>query len=166
MGGKSYYCDYCSCFLKNDINVRKVHNSGLGHKIAKLRYMRRFEEPRKVLEEECKKEPCIRFLSGRYCKFDLCCNSSHFNQKQLERLAKIAEKLEKSQARKSSMKSLNLGNGVALPWIITGRVNNKKICQKIKRLPESLKPINFNRMSNDVTNSEWGRYKKKMLHNN
>lgn len=43
MGGKSYYCDYCCCFLKNDVNVRKTHNSGLTHNMAKLRYMRRFE---------------------------------------------------------------------------------------------------------------------------
>lgn len=43
MGGKSYYCDYCCCFLKNDLNVRKLHNGGIAHAIAKSNYLKRYE---------------------------------------------------------------------------------------------------------------------------
>jgi len=43
MGGKSYYCDYCCCFMKNDLNVRKLHNGGISHTIAKTNYMKRYE---------------------------------------------------------------------------------------------------------------------------
>lgn len=48
MGGKSYYCDYCCCFMKNDLNVRKLHNAGVLHSAAKATYMRRFEGRKKI----------------------------------------------------------------------------------------------------------------------
>ncbi|XP_036328338.1 uncharacterized protein LOC118740773 [Rhagoletis pomonella] len=156
MGGKSYYCDYCCCFLKNDINVRKTHNSGLSHKMAKVRYMRRFEEPRKVLEEERNKQPCFRFLNGMYCKFDLMCNSSHFNEDQLQHLQKIAERAEKTRKRKFSSKSTKGSENILqFPWPNV-RANNKKRRRRIKRLPESLQPINFNRMNKAYLDIEWG----------
>lgn len=43
MGGKSYFCDYCCCFMKNDINVRKLHNSGIAHTICKANYVLRLK---------------------------------------------------------------------------------------------------------------------------
>lgn len=43
MGGKSYFCDYCRCYMKNDIKVRKTHNEGLAHTITKFTFMRRYE---------------------------------------------------------------------------------------------------------------------------
>lgn len=43
MGGKSYFCDYCRCFMKNDRKVRQTHNEGLQHKIVKTSYMKMFE---------------------------------------------------------------------------------------------------------------------------
>ncbi|KAL9923492.1 zinc finger matrin-type protein 5 isoform 2-T2 [Glossina fuscipes fuscipes] len=85
MGGKSYYCDYCQCYMKNDVNVRKVHNSGLSHKIAKVTYMKRYENPVKVYEEEIKKTPCSRYSKG-YCKFGLYCQFSHYDENQLKEL--------------------------------------------------------------------------------
>ncbi|CAD7000394.1 unnamed protein product [Ceratitis capitata] len=154
MGGRSYYCDYCCCFIKNDVNVRKTHNSGLIHKMTKLRYMRRFEDPKKVLEEESKKEPCTRFLNGKYCKFDLMCNSTHFNEQQLKQLRKIVEAQERTQSLKTTTTARD-DNSVKLPWQRFHNKNNIKKF-KIKRLPESLKPINFNRMRNDCPNVEWG----------
>ncbi|XP_030384565.1 uncharacterized protein LOC115631858 isoform X2 [Scaptodrosophila lebanonensis] len=65
MGGKSYYCDYCRCFMKNDLNVRKLHNSGLSHTVAKVTFMKQFEDPRKLLEEERAKIPCTRFSAKK-----------------------------------------------------------------------------------------------------
>ncbi|XP_054743270.1 uncharacterized protein LOC129247922 [Anastrepha obliqua] len=154
MGGKSYYCDYCLCFLKNDINVRKIHNSGLTHKIAKIRYMRSFTDPRKVLEEECSKESCYRYLSGRYCKFDLLCNSTHFNKIQLQRLREIADRLERTRRQKPDPKAVNeIKKKIILPWQSN---DGKKRRQETKRFTESLKPISFNRMNSDSLNLEWG----------
>lgn len=153
MGGKSYYCDYCCCFLKNDINVRKTHNSGLTHNMAKLRYMKRFEDPRKVLEQEIKKEPCTRYLNGRYCKFDLMCKSTHFNEEQFEHLRKMVKRLEKVQTSKVTDK-LKSGKQIILPWYKSIGKSNKII--NIKRLPESLKPINFDRINDNYLQLEWG----------
>lgn len=43
MGGKTYYCDHCKCYMKNNINVRKTHNAGLSHIIAKVSHYRRYQ---------------------------------------------------------------------------------------------------------------------------
>ena len=43
MGGKSYFCDYCRCYMKNDVKLRKTHNEGLAHTIMKVAIMRRYE---------------------------------------------------------------------------------------------------------------------------
>nr|XP_014087359.1 zinc finger matrin-type protein 5 [Bactrocera oleae] len=153
MGGKSYYCDYCCCFLKNDVNVRKTHNSGLTHNMAKLRYMRRFEDPRKVLEQEVNKEPCTRYLNGRYCKFDLMCKSTHYNKEQLEQLRKIVKRLEKFQRPKVIGKLKNDKKRM-LPWHRNSEKSYKLM--NIKRLPESLRPINFDRFNDDCLKLEWG----------
>lgn len=153
MGGKSYYCDYCCCFLKNDVNVRKTHNSGLVHNMAKLRYMRRFEDPRKVLEQEAIKEPCMRYLNGKYCKFDLMCKFTHFNEAQLEHLRKMVKRLEKAQTSKVIDKRKK-HNKIILPWYKSGEKNNKIINHK--RLPESLQPINFDRINDEFLKLEWG----------
>lgn len=54
MGGKSYFCDYCCCFMKNDLNVRKLHNAGVSHCAAKANYLRRFEgKQRKNYKNSC-----------------------------------------------------------------------------------------------------------------
>lgn len=108
MGGKRYYCDYCQCFMINDIKVRKTHNDSVSHKTNKIRCMRKFDgienicnllkywlqifafdyfhlDPRKVYEEEIAKPTCRHFLRG-YCRFDLYCQSSHYTQKELDEL--------------------------------------------------------------------------------
>uniref|UniRef100_A0A1A9VZM0 C3H1-type domain-containing protein n=1 Tax=Glossina brevipalpis TaxID=37001 RepID=A0A1A9VZM0_9MUSC len=111
MGGKSYYCDYCQCYMKNDLNVRKVHNSGLSHKIAKVTYMKRYENPIKVYEEESAKKPCSRYHKG-YCKFGLYCQFSHYNESQLKLLEIIVQRLKSKceKQKKSSLKKY-------LPWL-------------------------------------------------
>ncbi|EDW39505.1 GL10067 [Drosophila persimilis] len=62
--GQSYFCDYCGCFMKSDLNVRKLHNNGISHTVAKYRYMRRFEDAAKILAEERLKNPCQRYSKG------------------------------------------------------------------------------------------------------
>ncbi|XP_034473195.1 zinc finger matrin-type protein 5 [Drosophila innubila] len=105
MGGKSYYCDYCCCFMKNDLNVRKLHNAGISHTTAKATYMRRFEDPRKMLAAERMKRPCKRYFAG-FCKFQLLCNFGHYSEKQLKQLEKIVSRLKnkRSKRKKSSHK--------------------------------------------------------------
>lgn len=39
------------------------------------------------------KKPCKRYLAG-YCKFQLLCNFSHYNEKQLKQLEEIGASLE------------------------------------------------------------------------
>ncbi|XP_017130398.1 uncharacterized protein LOC108148057 isoform X2 [Drosophila elegans] len=96
MGGKSYYCDYCCCFMKNDLNVRKLHNDGISHTIAKTNYMRRYDDPEKILIEERAKIPCQRYFGG-YCKFELFCKYSHYNEKEIQELEKLEDQLPKEK---------------------------------------------------------------------
>ncbi|XP_034098577.1 uncharacterized protein LOC117564063 [Drosophila albomicans] len=132
MGGKSYYCDYCCCFMKNDLNVRKSHNAGIAHCTAKATYMRRFEHPRKILEEERMKIPCKRFFAG-YCKFQALCKFGHFNPKQMQQLQKIVSKLKKKQSSK-----------------------RKKMPQLKQNLPPSLQSINLTKLKQSNLESSWG----------
>ncbi|XP_062142526.1 zinc finger matrin-type protein 5 [Drosophila sulfurigaster albostrigata] len=132
MGGKSYYCDYCCCFMKNDLNVRKSHNAGIAHCTAKATYMRRFENPRKILEEERMKIPCKRFFTG-YCKFQALCKFGHFNPKQMQQLEKIVSKLKKKQ-----------------------RSKRKKMPQLKQNLPPSLQSINLTKLKQSNLKSSWG----------
>ncbi|KAH8410526.1 hypothetical protein KR215_011882 [Drosophila sulfurigaster] len=152
MGGKSYYCDYCCCFIKNDLNVRKSHNAGIAHCTAKATYMRRFErktnltiineinykiflkclDPRKILKEERMKIPCKRFFAG-YCKFQALCKFGHFNPKQMQQLEKIVGKLKKKQ-----------------------RSKRKKMPQLKQNLPPSLQSINLTKLKQSNLKSSWG----------
>ncbi|XP_060666047.1 uncharacterized protein LOC132798271 [Drosophila nasuta] len=132
MGGKSYYCDYCCCFMKNDLNVRKSHNAGIAHCTAKATYMRRFEHPRKILEEERMKIPCKRFFAG-YCKFQALCKFGHFNAKQMQHLEKIVSKLKKKQSSK-----------------------RKKMPQLKQNLPPSLQSINLTKLKQSNLELSWG----------
>ncbi|EDV31062.1 uncharacterized protein Dana_GF15171 [Drosophila ananassae] len=138
MGGKSYFCDYCCCFMKNDINVRKLHNSGIAHTICKANYVLRLKDPRTVLMEERLKQPCLRYFSG-YCKFELFCKNSHFTKKQLEKL----EKLVLTQNRRESRKKQKPRKW---PW--------KTLSQK--GLPPSLQPINLTLLKKSNFELNWG----------
>ncbi|XP_017061095.1 zinc finger matrin-type protein 5 [Drosophila ficusphila] len=135
MGGKSYYCDYCCCFMKNDLNVRKLHNDGISHTIAKTNYMRRFEDPKKILAEERQKVPCKRYFGG-YCKFDLFCKYCHYSAKELQELEKLVIAKKKSRRRKKANK---------WPW--------KTHVQP--GLPPSLQPINLTRLKQTNFELSW-----------
>ncbi|XP_016997784.2 zinc finger matrin-type protein 5 [Drosophila takahashii] len=138
MGGKSYYCDYCCCFMKNDLNVRKLHNSGISHTIAKTNYMKRYEDPKKILTEERRKTPCKRYFGG-YCKFEMYCKYGHYSEKELQELEKLvlAKKKSNSRKRKKSTK---------WPWkthLQTG-------------LPLSLQPIQLAKLKKTNFELSWG----------
>ncbi|EDW03742.1 uncharacterized protein LOC6561465 [Drosophila grimshawi] len=132
MGGKSYYCDYCCCFMKNDLNVRKLHNSGISHTAAKATYMRQFEDPRKILAAERKKKPCKRYFAG-YCKFQLFCNFRHYSDKQMKQLEKIVNQLKKNRLKKK---------------------NNPQ--QAKHNLPASLQPPNLSKLMQSNWHLSWG----------
>ncbi|EDW11350.1 uncharacterized protein LOC6575904 [Drosophila mojavensis] len=133
MGGKSYYCDYCCCFMKNDLNVRKLHNAGISHTAAKATYMRRFEDPKKVLAVESTKKPCKRFLAG-YCRFQLFCNFRHYSDKQMKQLEKIVRQLKKKRSKKK---------------------RNPQVTRKCN-LPPSLQPIDMTKLKQTNWDLNWG----------
>ncbi|XP_037961209.1 uncharacterized protein LOC119690261 [Teleopsis dalmanni] len=155
MGGRSYYCDYCCCYLKNNLSVRKRHESGLSHSIAKYTYMRQFEDPYVVLMEENAKSPCIHFQRN-ICRFGLYCQHSHFSTADKQKLQKIVNTLQKKNNLKhaKSIASHNWRN--ILPWNVTATGNHRK-AKLSKNLPPSLKAINFNILCKDLSNEEWGR---------
>ncbi|XP_030384564.1 zinc finger matrin-type protein 5 isoform X1 [Scaptodrosophila lebanonensis] len=134
MGGKSYYCDYCRCFMKNDLNVRKLHNSGLSHTVAKVTFMKQFEDPRKLLEEERAKIPCTRYFSG-YCKFQLFCQYRHFSDKQLAKLEEIVSQLKKSHKR---------------------QFKKRQAKRSYKNLPPSLQHIDVSKLKQIHFETSWG----------
>lgn len=146
MGGKSFFCDYCRCFMKNDINVRKTHNAGLAHKIKKVSYMRKYEDPRKVYFEEKSKIPCTRYMKG-YCKFDLFCQFTHYNDHQLEQLKLVVVNMSQKKLPKSTIQTLPEFGGIP-----------KNILKQLpKKLPASLKPLNFRRISKlNIRDHTWG----------
>ncbi|XP_030555337.1 zinc finger matrin-type protein 5 [Drosophila novamexicana] len=132
MGGKSYYCDYCCCYMKNDLNVRKLHNAGASHTAAKGTYMRRFEDPRKILAAERSKRPCKRFFAG-YCRFEQLCNFRHYTDKQMKQLEKIVSQLKKKASKK------------------------QRNPQKTKRnLPPSLQPLDLAKLKQTNWDLSWG----------
>jgi len=96
--------------MKNDLNVRKLHNGGISHTIAKTNYMKHYEgnnfcklsknifknlkiiDPKKILDEERKKTPCKRYFGG-YCKFEMYCKYCHYSEKELQELEKLGLKI-------------------------------------------------------------------------
>ncbi|XP_016972059.2 zinc finger matrin-type protein 5 [Drosophila rhopaloa] len=138
MGGKSYFCDYCCCFMKNDLNVRKLHNDGISHTIAKTNYMRRYDDPKKILTEERRKIPCNRYLAG-YCKFDLFCKYCHYSEKELKELEKIVLTKKKSRSRKR-------GKSNQWPWKTHSQTG----------LPPSLQNINLAKLRETNFELNWG----------
>ncbi|XP_061388236.1 zinc finger matrin-type protein 5 [Musca vetustissima] len=160
MGGKRYFCDYCQCYITNDVNVRKTHNDAVSHKINKIRYLRKFDDPRKIYKEEIRKTPCYHFLKGR-CRYDLYCQSSHYTPKQLEELKLLADNLEKKE-KPPYTATTNVSEGTSqqllmhvLPWA-KNTLQNKKFLKK-KNLPPSLKPIKLKKLSTILNHSiSWG----------
>ncbi|KAL9930383.1 zinc finger matrin-type protein 5 isoform 1-T1 [Glossina fuscipes fuscipes] len=148
MGGKSYYCDYCQCYMKNDVNVRKVHNSGLSHKIAKVTYMKRYENPVKVYEEEIKKTPCSRYSKG-YCKFGLYCQFSHYDENQLKELEVVVRRLQS----KSKKKKVKLSKKY-LPWLKENIKDNDVAAQFQLRSTEKMNLKKLIKV--DFEKSSWG----------
>ncbi|KAH8293232.1 hypothetical protein KR018_000536 [Drosophila ironensis] len=138
MGGKSYFCDYCCCFLKNDLNVRRKHNYGIAHTIAKKNYMRRFEDPQKILNEERLKQPCQRYFNG-YCKFEMFCKNSHYDQQQLQKLQKLVEAQTKKDSRKKKKPR-------RWPWKTRAQ----------KELPPSLREIDLAKLKHTNWELSWG----------
>ncbi|XP_065357451.1 uncharacterized protein LOC135951692 [Calliphora vicina] len=158
MGGKSYFCDYCRCYMKNDKNVRKTHNDGLAHNIIKASIMKKYEDPRKIYEEEMNKEPCTRYMKG-FCKYDLYCQFSHFNETQLKELKELVENLNtKSNLRQTTTKpKLPVKSKVLfkLPW--QNKISKRSMKLLPAKLPPSLRPLSFKKLSNlDVSNNKWG----------
>lgn len=41
--GKNYICDYCDKRFKDDPNIRKKHDSGMPHQIARKEYYAKFK---------------------------------------------------------------------------------------------------------------------------
>eukprot|EP00099_Drosophila_melanogaster_P024398 NP_722687.1 uncharacterized protein Dmel_CG31922 [Drosophila melanogaster] len=139
MGGKSYYCDYCCCFLKNDLNVRKLHNGGIAHAIAKSNYLKRYEDPKKILTEERQKTPCKRYF-GSYCKFETYCKFTHYSGDNLRELEKLVLARKKRKSRKKTNKCKRW------PWKTHLR----------KGLPPSLQPINPEKLKQTDFELSWG----------
>ncbi|XP_005182066.1 zinc finger matrin-type protein 5 [Musca domestica] len=156
MGGKRYYCDYCQCFMINDIKVRKTHNDSVSHKTNKIRCMRKFDDPRKVYEEEIAKPTCRHFLRG-YCRFDLYCQSSHYTQKELDELRLLGTSLEKKENNSRTNVSGITSQQILNPWLPwTENVLQKKKRTK-KNLPPSLRPINLKKLKKIINDSNsWG----------
>ncbi|XP_043657928.1 zinc finger matrin-type protein 5 [Drosophila teissieri] len=138
MGGKSYYCNYCCCYMKNDLNVRKLHNDGISHTIAKTNYMKCYENPKQILTEERQKIPCKRYFGG-YCKFDMYCKYTHYSGKELQELKKLVLAKKRTNARKRN-------KGHRWPW--------KTHLQK--GLPPSLQPINPAKLKLTDFELSWG----------
>ncbi|TMW54445.1 hypothetical protein DOY81_000437 [Sarcophaga bullata] len=157
MGGKSYFCDYCRCYMKNDIKLRKTHNEGLAHTIMKVAIMRRYEDPRKLYEEEIAKQPCMRYFKG-YCKYDLYCRNTHFSEKQLKQLKELVVILDCKEATNSLAKpnvSRKFRDISKLPWI--NNITKKNLKLLPKKLPPSLKPLSLTKLSRlDISNNKWG----------
>ncbi|XP_073825587.1 zinc finger matrin-type protein 5 [Musca autumnalis] len=155
MGGKRYFCDYCQCYLINDVNIRKTHNDAVTHKINKIRYMRKFEDPLKVYEEEIKKPPCQHFLKGR-CRYDLFCQSTHYTPKQLEELKLLAEKAQqKSMSTKINETTTHHLFKHLLPWS-KNALQKKKLTKKKNQLPPSLRSINLKKLTQIENDTTWG----------
>ncbi|KAM7351255.1 zinc finger matrin-type protein 5 [Cochliomyia hominivorax] len=158
MGGKSYFCDYCRCYMKNDKNVRKTHNEGLAHKIVKANIMRKYEDPRKLYDEESKKQPCTRYFKS-YCKYDLYCQYTHLNETQLRELKILADNLNtKSQTEENTTKQC-VKDATKLsstyPWKNRITKNQKRLLPK--KLPPSLRPLKLKKLRKIVVGkNNWG----------
>ncbi|XP_017063325.1 uncharacterized protein LOC108102692 isoform X2 [Drosophila eugracilis] len=111
---------------------------GLSHTIARINYMKRYEDPKKVLNEEHRKAPCKRYFEG-YCKFEMYCKYSHYSKREFQELEKIviAKKNSKSRNRKNSNK---------WPW--------KTHLQR--GLPPSLQPITLAKLQQTNFELSWG----------
>ncbi|KAI8130211.1 hypothetical protein FF38_06652 [Lucilia cuprina] len=160
MGGKSYFCDYCRCYMKNDKNVRKTHNEGLAHKIIKTSIMRKYEDPRKIYEEEIVKQPCTRYFKS-YCKYDLYCQYTHFNETQLKQLKDMIEnKITANDSRghttNKSKRSLTTKQTTKFPW--QNSITKRKQKLLPSKLPASLRPLSIKKLLKlDVcNNNKWG----------
>ncbi|SPP79928.1 zinc finger matrin-type protein 5 isoform X1 [Drosophila guanche] len=135
--GQSYFCDYCGCYMKSDVNVRKLHNNGISHTVAKYRYMRRFDDPAKILSEERLKKPCQRYFKG-YCKFDLYCNYGHYSEQELKKLEKLVAAQKKSKSRRRKPKKW--------PWKTHHHAG----------LPPSLRPMELAKLKTSNFELNWG----------
>lgn len=148
MGGKSYWCDYCECFMKNDINVRKSHNVGTAHQIAKANYMQKFKDPKQILAEEKLKLPCKRTSSGEECSFGFFCRFSHYTLAMLKQLQSTVDKNRLKEEKKDTNQINHL-----LPWNTSKRRKRKALPQP---MPPSLQEIDFDQIDDSCFNSQWG----------
>lgn len=144
MGGKSYWCDYCECFMKNDINVRKNHNMGTAHHIAKANYLQKFKDPEQVIAEETIKLPCKKISNNLNCSFGFFCRFSHYSPEQLQHLKLIVEK-NRCKKDKDTVESNSL------PWNTS---KSRKILPQ--PTPPSLQPIDFEQFDTSCFQSQWG----------
>ncbi|XP_055837527.1 zinc finger matrin-type protein 5 [Episyrphus balteatus] len=144
MGGKSYWCDYCECFMKNDINVRKNHNIGTSHNIAKANYLQKFKDPEQIIVEEKIKIPCKKISNNLECSFGFFCRFSHYTPDELNYLQFL---IDKNRFKKEK----DTRETDPLPW------NNSKRRKQIPQpTPTSLLPIDFERIDDSCFNSQWG----------
>lgn len=108
-----------------------------------------FSDPRKVYEEETNKQPCYRYFKG-YCKYDLYCQFTHYNNSQLKKLQEIVENLNLKSKKLLASKKI-----FKHPWQTSIPKRTLK-CLPTK-LPLSLKPLNLTKISKlDVSNNKWG----------
>ncbi|XP_037910969.1 zinc finger matrin-type protein 5 isoform X2 [Hermetia illucens] len=149
--GRNYYCEYCDKRMKCSVSIRKSHNEGLPHKIAKAEYMARFKDPRDILAEERKKTPCSRFLTGKECKFGMFCHFSHYRMDQLKELERI-EKMVKQPPKTEQIQIEKKNTDHKFPW----KYPHEKV--QNKSLPPSLQPYDIEKcfsITNDTKN-RWG----------
>ncbi|XP_055920263.1 zinc finger matrin-type protein 5 [Eupeodes corollae] len=145
MGGKSFYCDYCECFMKNDINVRQNHGAGTAHNIAKANYIQRYKDPQQIITEEKVKTPCKRISNNLECSFGFFCRFSHYSSEELNYLQFIVDEREYKKERHMLKKT-------PLIW------NSSKTRKKLPPvpIPPSLQPIDFEKMTDSCFESQWG----------
>uniref|UniRef100_A0A1B0G3E8 C3H1-type domain-containing protein n=1 Tax=Glossina morsitans morsitans TaxID=37546 RepID=A0A1B0G3E8_GLOMM len=117
-------------------------------KIAKVTYMKRYEHPVKVYEQEVRKTPCARYRKG-YCKFGLYCQFSHYDENQLKELEIMVLQLQ-SKSKKKKVKS----SKKYLPWL---KENNKDDHIAAQFQLRSTEKMNLNKLIKvDFERNRWG----------
>lgn len=111
-------------------------------------------DPHKLYEGEIAKQPCIRYFKG-YCKYDLYCRNTHFNDKQLKQLKELIENLNRKSLSTPLLHIDRKLKNIRIPWL--SYITKRNLKQLPKILPPSLKPLNLTKLSKlDVTKNKWG----------
>ncbi|XP_077262064.1 zinc finger matrin-type protein 5 [Temnothorax americanus] len=88
--GKTYYCDYCDRFFKDDVEARKKHLSSLQHVANRESHYKTYKDPETILKEIYNKTPCKRYMTVGDCAFGLGCRFSHYTPLMIWELQQLA----------------------------------------------------------------------------